>query len=66
MILEVKNISFAYAGAPTLFSDISFSVNRGQIISIIGPNEWAKQHCLTVWQTLLHQRKGKYCWKEKI
>lgn len=38
MILELKNVSFAYPGAPKLFSDISFSINRGQIISIIGPN----------------------------
>ena len=38
MIIEVKNLSFAYTGAPAILSNISFSVGRGQIISVIGPN----------------------------
>jgi iron complex transport system ATP-binding protein len=58
MILEVKNISFAYAGAPTLFSDISFSVNRGQIISIIGPNGVGKTTLLNCMANLAAPTDG--------
>lgn len=59
MILEVKNISFAYEGAPTLFSNISFSVNRGQVISIIGPNGVGKTTLLNCMANLAIPTDGK-------
>lgn len=49
MIIEVKNMGFAYDGAPLLLNDISFSVGRGQIICVLGPNGSGKTtllHCL--------------------
>ncbi|HHV35820.1 MAG TPA: ABC transporter ATP-binding protein [Syntrophomonadaceae bacterium] len=38
MMLEVKNISYAYANGRTIFSNIEFSLNKGEILTILGPN----------------------------
>ncbi len=37
MSIEVKNLSFSYGQRPVL-QDISFSVEKGQFLSILGPN----------------------------
>ena len=37
MSIEVKNLSFSYGDRPVLH-DISFSVERGEFLSILGPN----------------------------
>jgi len=58
MIIEVKKLSFAYSGAPTIFSNISFSVARGQIISIIGPNGVGKTTLLNCMANLLTPESG--------
>ena len=40
-LLEVKNISFDYDGEE-IFSDISFSINKGDVLCILGPNGTGK------------------------
>lgn len=37
MSIEVKNLSFSYGSRPVLH-DISFTVNKGEFLSILGPN----------------------------
>ena len=37
MPIEVKNLSFSYGDRPVLH-DISFSVDKGEFLSILGPN----------------------------
>lgn len=37
-ILEVKNLSFRYENGRQAINDVSFSINRGEMISIIGNN----------------------------
>lgn len=37
-MLEARNISFQYNNGPVLFRQISFEVNKGEILCIIGPN----------------------------
>ena len=47
-LLEVKNLSFAYGNKP-VFEDVSFSVERGQIFCLVGPNGCGKttlEHCI--------------------
>ncbi|HYE81693.1 MAG TPA: ABC transporter ATP-binding protein [Clostridia bacterium] len=46
-ILELKNISFAY-DAKTVLTDISFSVGRGEYLSVIGPNGSGKTTLLQI------------------
>jgi len=45
-IIEVKNISYSYDGVQNAIDNISFSVNPGEIISIIGPNGSGKSTIL--------------------
>lgn len=41
MIIEVSNIGFAYAGAATIFSNLSFSVSRGRkCIFLVGVGDY--------------------------
>ena len=41
MVLKVKNISFAYTNK-LIFEDISFSIEKGDILCILGPNGTGK------------------------
>lgn len=59
MIIDVKNISFAYDGAPLLFDNISFSVGRGQIVCILGPNGIGKTTLLNCLVNLAAPTKGR-------
>ena len=40
-LFEVKNISFSYEGEK-IFSDISFSIEKGDVLCILGPNGTGK------------------------
>ena len=40
-LFDVKNISFSYDDE-TIFSDISFSINKGDVLCILGPNGTGK------------------------
>ena len=40
-LLEVKNISFSY-NDEEIFSDISFSIDKGDVLCILGPNGTGK------------------------
>ncbi len=45
-ILQVRNLSFAYEGGPQLFKDISFSLEKGECLAIIGKNGKGKSTLL--------------------
>ena len=38
MLLSVKNISFSYTGDTMVFKDISFDLQAGEIMTVLGPN----------------------------
>lgn len=59
MLLEIRNVSFAYEGAPALFNDISFSVDEGQVVCILGPNGVGKTTLLNCLASLAAPTKGK-------
>ena len=40
-LFEIKNISFSYDGEE-IFSDISFSIDKGDVLCILGPNGTGK------------------------
>ena len=40
-LMEVKNISFSYEGEE-IFKDISFSIEKGDVLCILGPNGTGK------------------------
>ncbi len=62
-MLKLKNVSFAYDEKPVL-KNISFSVNKGENVSIIGESGCGKSTLLKLIYGLLHT-DGRIFWKEK-
>ncbi len=56
-IIEVKNISASY-GKNEAISDISFQINRGEYVGIIGPNGGGKTSVIKALLGLLSLNKG--------
>ena len=57
-ILEVKDLSFAYRKDKEIFKNVSFTLNSGEIISIIGPNGTGKTTLIKCVLSLLKPQKG--------
>lgn len=57
IMLEVKHLFCGYSGQPIL-QDLCFTVNRGEIISIIGPNGSGKTTLLKTVSNILKPEKG--------
>ena len=55
--LEVSNAAFDY-GERNIFSDVSFSLKKGQILSILGPNGSGKSTLLNCLAGLLRLKSG--------
>lgn len=54
MSIEVKQVSFSYGARPVL-SDVSFSVEKGKLLSVLGPNGVGKS---TLFRCILGLLKG--------
>ena len=59
MILEAKNLEFSYTPEKVLFHDVSLSVNRGEILAILGANGAGKSTLLNCLANLLTPQKGR-------
>jgi len=57
-VLQVKDLSFAYEKGNPLFSNISFSVNRGDRIALIGPNGIGKTTLLKLLMNKFPPKSG--------
>ena len=56
-LLEVKEVAFAYEGHRTIFKDVSFSIDKGDLFTILGPNGCGKStllNCLARIRPLSH------------
>ena len=58
MKLEVKNLSFGYKKGHTLWENVSFFVNQGDIFSILGANGAGKSTLLRSLIGFLHPQQG--------
>ena len=58
MILEVKNLRYHYDDSRTIFHDVSFGIESGEIISILGPNGAGKSTLLNCIANLLTPSTG--------
>ena len=62
VMLEVKDLSVAY-GKILAVKDVSFTVNRGEIVTLIGSNGAGKSTTLRTISGLLHPRTGSIAFK---
>ena len=58
MLLKVENIHFEYPGRVKVLRGASFSVDRGEVVAIIGPNGCGKTTLLMVAAGLLEPKEG--------
>jgi cobalt/nickel transport system ATP-binding protein len=59
-IFDVKNVSYAYTGKIDALKDISFKVNQGEQISIMGSNGSGKSTLLTLLDGLIYPTLGEF------
>ncbi len=57
LAIEVRGLGFAYNGTPAL-RDVSFSVGRGEIFGLLGPNGGGKTTLFRILSTLLPAERG--------
>ena len=62
-MLNVENISFHYRGGPEVLRDISFSLEEGQFLAILGNNGAGKSTMLKCFNQIL-QVGGGHVWMD--
>ena len=63
-ILEVKHVDFRYGG-PWILKDISFSVEEGERVAILGPSGYGKSTLAKVIAGYLQPQGGEVLWEGK-
>jgi ATP-binding cassette, subfamily F, member 3 len=58
VLLDIKNITFGYSPENILFEDISFTLEKGQVLGIIGKNGKGKSTLLNIIAGKLQQLSG--------
>ncbi len=64
IMLQVNNISFSYPDKKTTLKDVSFTLNKGEHLSIMGESGCGKSTLLKIIYGLLDVAKGNLFWNE--
>jgi iron complex transport system ATP-binding protein len=64
-ILDIKNAEFSYNGKKSIFRNVNISVNRGDVLCILGPNGTGKSTLIKCMNSLLKIKSGKILLKDK-
>ena len=57
-MMEIKNVSYRYKGSPEVLKDVSFSVEPGQFLAILGNNGVGKSTLLKCFNHILKPDAG--------
>ena len=57
-MMEIKNISYRYKGGPKVLKDISFNIEPGQFLAILGNNGVGKSTLLKCFNHILKPDAG--------
>ena len=60
-MIQINNLSFSFASAE-IFNHLNFTVNRGEILSVIGPNGCGKSTLLRLLRGSLKAQSGEVLW----
>jgi iron complex transport system ATP-binding protein len=63
-MIQVNNLSFSYNGRP-LLQDLNFTINKGEILTILGPNGCGKSTLLKLLRGQLLAQQGTILWEGK-
>ncbi len=58
MLLDVRDLAFAYPGRPNTLVDVTFTVAPGELITLLGPNGAGKSTMLNCIMNLLSPQQG--------
>lgn len=58
-MIEIKNLSYRYKGGPNVLKDISFQIEPGQLLAILGNNGVGKSTLLKCFDHILKPDSGK-------
>jgi peptide/nickel transport system ATP-binding protein len=65
MLLEVKNISFGYGKKELILKNVSFSVDRGERVGLVGPSGYGKSTLSKILAGYLVPTEGKILFEGK-
>lgn len=65
-IIDIKNLSYAYPGQDTILENISFSINKKDLVAVIGHNGCGKSTLIKLILGLLEKSEGKINVKGKL
>lgn len=58
-LLSIRNIHFAYPGCLPVLDDVSFNIEKGELVSLLGPNGCGKTTLLKTILGIMHPDSGK-------
>lgn len=62
-MLSAEHISFHYKGKKNILNDISFSLNRGEVLCLLGPNGTGKTTLMRCLLGILKPVNGRFLWQ---
>ena len=62
-LLEVKNISFRYNSGPWILKDVSFCIEEGERVALLGPSGYGKSTLAKIMAGYLKPEKGEVLWQ---
>lgn len=65
ILLEIRNVSFAYKKGHSIFEDLNLDIHAGQIMGLLGKNGTGKSTLLYLMSGLLRAQRGKIMFSEE-
>ena len=60
-LVRLENVSYAYYDKQLVLSDLSFKINKGEILGVLGPNGGGKTTLLKIIVGLLRLQESRLC-----